>query len=241
VAQVCDRNALSQKGTLMRQMLLLTGLFALLPVHESPGAVVFDTAAQPIPGGSGTNVGDFNWPFHRFQLGSTTTLSTVGGYFTNYSVAETAFAAIVQLSASNDNPDSLDLTTPDVLATTLFSVGEGSFDIETPLNLTLAPGWYALQFGTGAFGAPSGGTVAFILTDHFTDLNPFQGTRVAIQNGHPTEPPAFIGTAPTSRFFATTIPEPAAIVLASLGLLGSMGSCRLRLRKAELRSSRPGG
>jgi hypothetical protein len=214
----------------MRHMLImLVGLAAVgMPASRTHAATtLFDTASGPIPGGSRLIVGDYNWPFHRFQITQPTNQATVGGYFGNSTGASrTIFAAIVALSDSADNPDSLNLTTPDLLATTLIPLGTATQTYESPLGplgLNLAPGWYALQFGTGAFGASSATSLFDLgLPSHSVDLDPSQLDWVAIQSGHPSLAPGYVAIGSPQRFFATaTIPEPHAasgvlIVLAIL-------------------------
>ncbi|MEK6249569.1 MAG: hypothetical protein N2C12_15410, partial [Planctomycetales bacterium] len=148
---------------------------------------LLNTASNPLSGGIG--VGDFNWPFHRFEVTTSDThINTVGGHFSGLGIDMDVFAAIVQLSGANDNPDALNLTGTDVLATTLIPLTTSPGLYTGDMNLTLQPGWYALQFGTGAFGAQATANLGFSpsLTYHTTDLVPSQPVVVAIQNGHPT-------------------------------------------------------
>lgn len=186
------------------------------------GPIVFDTAANPA-GPVVLILGDWNWPFHRFELSSPTTLETVGGYFANFTgEAKDVFAAVVQLSGPADNPDSLDLSTSDVLGTTLISVGTVNGAYASPLPLTLSSGWYALEFGTGKFGASSAQSLVHLsMPGHSVDLDPTQLVQVAIQSGHPISPPQFTASSLHVRFFAT-IPEPATLTLVALGGLLAM-------------------
>jgi hypothetical protein len=196
-------------------------------VGRAEAVVILDSAASPDPGSAGLYliVGDFNWTFHRFEITTPTTLDTVGGYFGNFQDGSlTIFAAIVELTGPTDNPDSLDLTTADLLGTTLMNIGTTVTLYETPFSLSLDPGWYALEFGTGAFGASSVPSLEDLgMKLHFIDLEPTQPVNVAIQSGHPLGPPGFSPVAPAFRFTVegTVIPEPAAIAIWSvLGLTG---------------------
>ncbi len=109
-----------------------------------------------------TIVNDAFWQSHRFEVvGTSTTIADVGGYFRNTDPASaTLFAAITALTSDSDYPDSNDLSTTDVVASTTFLVpgNLSGGDVMTPFSATLDPGWYALSFGTGAFGAPSAGS-----------------------------------------------------------------------------------
>ena len=104
---------------------IIVAIFLFSPTFASAGPIIFDTAANPQANPSSTVVSDFNWPFHRFEITSlpSVRLDTVGGFFRNLTGAsQDVFAAIVTLSSATDNPDSIDLTTPDVLGTTLISI-----------------------------------------------------------------------------------------------------------------------
>ena len=160
---------------------------------------LLDTASDPT--GGGLNVGDFNWPFHRFEITEPdTVISTVGGHF-SFGGNLDIFGAIVQLSGPSDNPDAIDLTGSDVLATTLIPVGASTGLYTGAVNVTLQPGWYALQFGTGAFGAqPTGAFGSLRLTTHTTDLAPLQLVVVAIQDGHPSLSGGFSLQGSAARF-----------------------------------------
>eukprot|EP00978_Attheya_sp_CCMP212_P046169 scaffold377342_cov28-Attheya_sp.AAC.1 len=106
-------------------------------------------------------VNDYSWPSHRFEVvGSTTTLSSVGGFFGNFGSPSptTVFAAITSLTSMRDYPNSIDLVSTDVISTTTFDIPVTELnheDITTSLVISLEPGWYSLTFGTNAFGAPS--------------------------------------------------------------------------------------
>ena len=50
-----------------------------------------------------------------------------------------------------------DLSTNDVLANTMLTFPESSAEVRGDLRLTLQPGWYALVFGSGLFGASGRG------------------------------------------------------------------------------------
>ncbi len=63
------------------------------------------------------------------------------------------YAGVVALAGQFDIPDSTDLSTPDVVGVTLLTPISPSANVSANLVLTLPPGWYALVFGSGLFGA----------------------------------------------------------------------------------------
>lgn len=103
------------------------------------------------------------WVGFRFHVTSATSLTRAG-----LSLAPDAggsgrvLAGLVTLTDGFDAPDSPDLTSSDVIATTLIDVpaSTGPEIVSAPLAASLPVGWYALVFGTGSGGATlSGATV----------------------------------------------------------------------------------
>jgi hypothetical protein len=96
----------------------------------------------------------------KFQLTSHAVTNAIGGNFRVVAGQgnEEIFGAIVTLSGPTDFPNSLDLSTPDVLGTTLLAPSnQVSGEVTAPLTLALTPGWYALIFGGDLFGATGDG------------------------------------------------------------------------------------
>lgn len=95
----------------------------------------------------------------RFYLDTPTVVEEVGGHFVKLagSIGGTLYSAIVRLDNATDLPDSRDLSTPDVLGSTVIGFPDLSSDVYGELNLLLEPGWYGVIFGSGRFGANGGG------------------------------------------------------------------------------------
>lgn len=111
------------------------------------------------PGGA--VVSDFIFDGVRFQLSEAAVISQIGGHFVaNATSQDSFFGAIVRLDGAMDFPNSNDLSTPDVLGATLLTFPNPSAEVFGNLELHLDPGWYALVFGSGLFGATGwGGTL----------------------------------------------------------------------------------
>jgi len=118
-------------GELMRNAVAIGALVILiLGVCQSTSATpLFETATGSLLP-SGLVLNNFFFPFHRFEVSSPVQLVSVGGFFENLTGANRQiFGAVVGLSGPTDVPDSLDLTTSDLIGTTLINVLLGSGDL----------------------------------------------------------------------------------------------------------------
>jgi hypothetical protein len=86
----------------------------------------------------------------RFYISQNTEITAIGGHIGG---TGNIFGAIVKLSGINDFPNSFDLSTADVIAHKVFTPNYPGDDYRTPLETTVTPGYYALVFGSGLFGA----------------------------------------------------------------------------------------
>jgi len=101
----------------------------------------------------------------RFHVEQKIEVESIGGYFAPISAGTSdpgdIFGAIIALDDQYDMPDSLDLSTPDVVGHTIVDIDWGPVTLESrdytaSLPVTLEPGWYALIFGSDLFGATYG-------------------------------------------------------------------------------------
>jgi hypothetical protein len=88
----------------------------------------------------------------RFRLDRPVITAEVGGHFTGPSDS-TFFGSIVRLESESDFPNTSELSSPDVLGHTLLRFPVPSAEVFGNLSVSLDPGWYALVFGSGLFGA----------------------------------------------------------------------------------------
>lgn len=148
---------------------LVAPTVAVMSAAAAMGEVVFESGAlgptgltfADFGGGtrpSGSYVSDFAFTGVRFELIQPALSSRVGGHFViEPGHDDSFFGAIVRLDSSSDFPDSGDLSSLDVLGQTLLSFPTASTEVFGPLELSLDPGWYALVFGSGQFGATGQG------------------------------------------------------------------------------------
>lgn len=94
----------------------------------------------------------------RFHLDQPANVQAVGGHFVRNTDANSSFfGTVVSLDGEVDFPNSEDLSTPDVVGATLLSLPEPSAEAYGSIVVHLDPGWYALVFGSGLFGATGSG------------------------------------------------------------------------------------
>jgi hypothetical protein len=127
----------------------------------------------------GATISPFAYNGVKFQLSQPVITRQIGGHFVG-SLGTTFFGAIVALENENDFPDSGDLSTPDVLGSMVTAFSEPSAEVFGDLELHLDPGWYALVFGSGFFGA--------------------SGDGAALLNNPDIDNPTYIGHQPLSGF-----------------------------------------
>lgn len=128
---------------------------------DDPDKIVIQSATVGAPNTNGLNVTDNTWIGWRFQVEVETASDVVGFYTAGGS--GTAFTTLIALDGETDLPDTADLSGTDVLlAPVVFNVRAAEGDIRIPLEVTLQPGWYAVVYGTDAFGATSADAMTLI-------------------------------------------------------------------------------
>jgi hypothetical protein len=160
----------------------------------------------------------------RFEVFTNVTTSLVGGHLFETQFQPLGnhqiFGTIVALSGPDDLPDSFDLSTPDVLGTTLLTLPPLSADVAAPLSIQLTPGWYSLIFGSGSFGATGHGALAAYNTEIGTPSTFTLNQYVYAPSG--------------LRFFVEAVPEPS-----SASILGIWLTAPLFVRPLKKRRKKP--
>ena len=143
----------------------------LLPVQAVDGATIFESSTLGPTGLSrgdtpAANVSSVVFSGVIFQLTAPVVTTRVGGHFVDWpETTDSLFGAIVKLDDQDDMPDSGDLSTPDVLGSTVIGFPEPSSEVFGSLNVALDPGWYALVFCSGLFEAVGEGAMPLNNTD----------------------------------------------------------------------------
>jgi hypothetical protein len=214
--------------------LLATALLAL-PAPARAG-LIYESATTAITGPiksteSGIEADSSFFSGVNFFVSSTAQVQDIGGHFFVPFVAgnNEIFGAIVRVNSATDPPIPADLSGSDVLGTTLITLPPAldSENVSGPLSLTLTPGWYAVIFGSGKFGATSELASAITLSDG-QPANTNGVVTYALSQSDGTQ----IFQAAGARYFVdgqlTSIPEPSAALLLLIGL-GAIGAARGRL------------
>jgi hypothetical protein len=106
----------------------------------------------------------------RFQIDAPLIVDRIGGHFAGDNEPGGVFAAMVALPAIDAFPAGAPFTTEEVLATTIFEAPFPSEEIRVPFSAALAPGSYALVFGSNLFGAT--GEAAIVNSQDQDDIPP---------------------------------------------------------------------
>lgn len=186
------------------------------------GATPEEMNAQTVPGLSIDNAAHGG---ARFYLDTPVLVEEVGGHFVKLAgtTGGTFYGAIVRLDSETDLPDSRDLSTPDVLGSTVIGFPDVSSDVYGELDLRLEPGWYGVVFGSGRFGANGVGGAPRTNSDLGSPSRFMSISGLAWGNGIPG-----IGTGVRYVVRGHAIPEPTsiAIVCCSLAFVAATGRAR---------------
>jgi hypothetical protein len=184
--------------------------------------IIVETATLGATGQTGgTNINSNQWLGARFTLTQSTQITDVGGHLVSIT-AGGIFAAIVPLSSPTALPSFLPSTiATSALAGTVFTPPSLSADVLTPLSVLLAPGSYALVFGSGGpFGAAGSGAMAIAnlpLLGSPSFFRAFGGSWV--ENGFTEARFVVVGN---------VVPEPTTALLLGVGLAGVTATRRRR-------------
>jgi len=127
-------------------------------MYEAPVSVevIHESATMgPVGQISGAEISSSQFLGSRFSISQTIQVTAIGGHLMQWGAGD-IFGAIVELSSPSDLPNGSPFTGSEVVASTVFDPNVPSSDYLTPLSVTLAPGDYALIFGTNALGSSGG-------------------------------------------------------------------------------------
>jgi hypothetical protein len=213
-----------------RRMHILSVFACALALASAKADTIYESALLGPQSDTGAWIGAEQFVGTRFHLANPTEVQQVGGAFFS---SGTIFGGIFALSGPTAFPSGNPFDVAP-LALTVFEAQYSPFDwdIRTPLNVTLAPGDYALVFGSGLYGATGVGSASTINID-------VPGSSCLWWNGWYTPgaswldwDPAFNGA---MRFVVegVTVPEPGGMGIFALGaVLMSLASAVRRTRES---------
>ncbi len=142
-------------------------LAAVITNSPTASSVTLESATLgSLSGLPGYTVALYQFLGWRFQINETLQVTDIGGHFAGFN--EKIFGAIAPLNAPTAFPQGIPGDLEEVsLAATTFSVANNndpntsSVVFLTPLSVTLTPGYYALIFGSGLFGASGADAMPF--------------------------------------------------------------------------------
>jgi len=160
-------------------LVVALGLLVLWTQPTSATTVSLESAIMGptgIPGGQSVSATQFiGW---RFQLDSALLLTQVGAHLLGMNGE--LFAAVVRLDDIEAFPTGAPFSAVETVASVTFTAPLPSNEILVPVEGTLAPGSYALVFGTGMFGAT--GTGAIPNTPSQTNIPPTESSSYIFWN-----------------------------------------------------------
>ncbi len=190
----------------------LLSSFCVLPAKAN---LIF-TTAEGAPLDTGVELHDDSYVGHVFELEHLSSRFDFGvGLGFDLLTDTRIFAALVRLDSFWDLPDTLDLSSADVVSTSLFflQAGYGISDFTTRFEDPISAGIYALVIGTGRFGADS-------VSDPFSLWMPeFSHDAAPWDTPFSTRDGEWISQEASLRFFAVPTPATALLLLIALPFL----------------------
>jgi hypothetical protein len=201
------------------RLLCVVFLCAALAIPAAAGVIYQSATLGPIGQSGGLGLTSDQFLGARFEITAPTTVTGIGGHLEGF--FGSIFGSIIALDSMDALPQGSPFAGGEVLASTVFTPDSPSSDYRTPLSVTLAPGTYALVFGSGLFGATGMGVMA----ENNTDLS---GASYFWWDGSRSS--WYDGGFSNARFVVegdSAVPEPTTVALAGLAF-GALALLRRR-------------
>jgi hypothetical protein len=133
-------------------------VFGLLCPSAGATTVIHESAKLGTTGlNGGWYLGDDQFFGSVFYVDQEVEVTAIGGHLCGSgSSSGPLFGAILSLESRYDLPSGSPIDMSEVVASTVFTADFPSTDYRAALSATLPPGYYAVVFGTGELGSPSG-------------------------------------------------------------------------------------
>jgi hypothetical protein len=138
----------------------IVGILFVFSALVARGEIIHQTAEPGIAGeksGSGLSLSSEFYAASNFQVLQTVETGSIGGHLKDFESEGDIFGAIVRTTGPTDRISPSDLEGEDLLGATRILLPYPSDHVGGNLRVTLEPGWYAVVFGSGRFGADGEG------------------------------------------------------------------------------------
>ncbi len=210
--------------TYVRYACLLGVLMLRAGVPARAGLIFESAPASETDCSCGGPANEFWYITANFQVTEPVETGSIGGRFRDFEHGAPIFGAIVRIDGESDRIAPNDFESGAVLGATLIDLPPTTKEVSANLRVTLTPGWYALVFGAGRFGATgSAGVVGNATLDGASLVYRMRtGTGAISIESY------------AARLFVTTTPIPELSILTDTATLGVFSLRAPALHRGEV-------
>jgi hypothetical protein len=142
--------------TLHLSKVIVLLIVALNSYSPADAEVIYESSTMgPTGQTTGTIISNKQFFGSRFYISQQTQVTAIGGHLAGCHIQGGIFGAIVSIDSFSDFPNGHPFNTTEVIAYKVFTPTFPSSDYRTSFSAELSPGYYALVFGSGLYGAKS--------------------------------------------------------------------------------------